>query len=159
MVFWLRLGDPFVCQNPRGVCLSRSPRQILGCAYTKYSYGQASISCTILSGSPNPPRRALSYTLSVLIYCIRFIVSSLLPYNLHLQFCCVLSILALIKLVLMALFYAAIRRDLVSLFRSPFLSLDHVFSCELLHISRFNTSIFRLFSFLFWLLSCWPSCS
>ena len=50
------------------------------------------------------------------------IVSSLSPHSLHLQFCCVLSILALIWLVLMALSCAAIRRDSVSLFRFPFLS-------------------------------------
>ena len=37
-------------------------------------------------------------------------VSSLSPHNLHLLFCCVLSILAFIWLVLMALFCAAIRR-------------------------------------------------
>ena len=49
-------------------------------------------------------------------------VSSLSPHNLHLLFCCVLSILNLIWLVLMALFCAAIKRDLVSLLRFPFLS-------------------------------------
>ena len=38
-------------------------------------------------------------------------VSSLSSHKLHLLFCCVLSILALIWLVLMALFCAAIRRD------------------------------------------------
>ena len=31
LVVWPRFGDPFVCQNPRGVCESYSPRQILGC--------------------------------------------------------------------------------------------------------------------------------
>ena len=40
-------------------------------------------------------------------------VSSLSPLNLHLLFCCVLSLLALIRLVLMALFCAAIRRNSV----------------------------------------------
>ena len=49
-------------------------------------------------------------------------ISSLSPHNLHLLFCCVLSILALIWLILMALFYAAIRRDSVSLLKFPFLS-------------------------------------
>ena len=44
------------------------------------------------------------------------IVSSLLSHCLHLLFCCVLSILALIWLVLMALFCAAITIDSVSLF-------------------------------------------
>ena len=50
------------------------------------------------------------------------IVSSLSPHSLHFLFCCVLSILALIWFVLMALSCAAIRRDSVSLLRFPFLS-------------------------------------
>ena len=63
------------------------------------------------------------------------IVSSLSPHSLHLLFCCVLSILALIWLVLMALSCAAIRRDSVSLLRFPFLSQVHVSWCEMLFIS------------------------
>ena len=63
-------------------------------------------------------------------------VLSLSPYNLHLLFCCVLSILASIWLVLMVLFCAAIRRDSVSLLKFPFLSHIQVFSCEVLSISR-----------------------
>ena len=63
-------------------------------------------------------------------------VSSLSPHNLHLLFCCVLSILALIWFVLMALFCAAIRRDSVSLLKFPFLSHVQVLSCEMLFISR-----------------------
>ena len=55
------------------------------------------------------------------------IVSSLSPYSLHLLFCCVLSILALIWLILMALSCAAMRRDSVSLLRFPFLSQVQVF--------------------------------
>ena len=47
------------------------------------------------------------------------IVSSLSPHSLHLLFCWVLSILALIWLVLMELFCAAIRRDSVSLLTFP----------------------------------------
>ena len=50
------------------------------------------------------------------------IVSSLSPRSLHLLICCVLSILALIWLVLKALFCASIRRDFVSLLKFPFLS-------------------------------------
>ena len=50
------------------------------------------------------------------------IVSSLSPHSLHLLFCWFLSILALIILVLLALFCAAIRRDSVSLLRLLFLS-------------------------------------
>ena len=62
------------------------------------------------------------------------IVSSLSPHSLHLLFCCVLSILALIRLVLMTLSSAAIRRDSVSLLRFPFLNQVHVFWCEMLFI-------------------------
>ena len=64
------------------------------------------------------------------------IVSSLSPQSLHLLFCCVLSILALIWLVLMALFCAAIRRDSVSLLKFPFLTQVQVLLCEMLFISR-----------------------
>ena len=63
-------------------------------------------------------------------------VSSRSPHNLHLLFCCILSILALIWLVPMALFCAAIRRDSVSLLKFPFLSHVQVLSCEMLFISR-----------------------
>ena len=35
-----RLGDPFVCQNLIEVSASHSPGQMLGCAYTIWSYGQ-----------------------------------------------------------------------------------------------------------------------
>ena len=40
MVVWSRLDDPFVSQNPKGVCVSHSPGQILSCALTTCSYGQ-----------------------------------------------------------------------------------------------------------------------
>ena len=69
---------------------------------------------------------------------IWLMVSSLSPHSLHLLFCCVLSILALIWLVLMALFCAAIWRDSVSLLKFPFLSHVQVLSCEILFISRLN---------------------
>ena len=49
-------------------------------------------------------------------------VSSLSPHSQHLLFCCVLSILYLVSLVLMALFCGAISGDSVSLFKFPFLS-------------------------------------
>ena len=51
-------------------------------------------------------------------------------------FFCVLSIFALIWLVLMALFCAAIRRNSVSLLKFPFLGHVPDFLCELLFISR-----------------------
>ena len=69
-----------------------------------------------------------------LIMCL--IISSLSPHNLYLLFCFVLSILALIWLVLMALFCAAIRRNSVSLLRFPFISYVHVFLCEISLFSR-----------------------
>ena len=62
-------------------------------------------------------------------------VSSLSPHRQHLLFCCVLSILALIWLVLTVLVCAAIRRDSVSILNFPFLSQVQVFSCEMF-ISR-----------------------
>ena len=51
---------------------------------------------------------------------IWLMVSSLSPHSLHLLFCWILSILALIWLVLMALSCAAIRRDSVSLLKFPY---------------------------------------
>ena len=50
-------SGPFVCQNPKEVCVSHYPGQILGCAYTICLYGQISISCTIPNGSPFSPSR------------------------------------------------------------------------------------------------------
>ena len=40
------------------VCVSHSPGQMLGCAYTICSYGQTPISCTILGGSLCQPSQA-----------------------------------------------------------------------------------------------------
>ena len=62
-------------------------------------------------------------------------VSSLLPDNLHLLFCCVLSIFALTYFVLMALFRATIRRNFVSLLRFPFLSQCQIL-CEIPRVCR-----------------------
>ena len=67
---------------------------------------------------------------------MRLIVSSLLPHNIHLLFCCILSILALIGLVLMVVSCAAIKRDSVSLLKFLFLRHVQVFSSEMLFISR-----------------------
>ena len=36
LIVWLRLGDPFVSQNLRGVCVCHSPGEILECVYTWY---------------------------------------------------------------------------------------------------------------------------
>ena len=62
-------------------------------------------------------------------------VSSLSLHRLHLLFCWVLSILALIWLVLTVLFFL-LRRDSLSLLKFPFHSHFQVLSCEMLFISR-----------------------
>ena len=72
---------------------------------------------------------------AVFTYYMWSMVSSLSPHNLHFLLCYVLSILALIWLVLLALFYVAIRRDSVSLLKFPS-SHVKVLSCEMLFISR-----------------------
>ena len=64
------------------------------------------------------------------------VFSSLSPHKLNLMFYCVLSILTLIWLVFMAVFWAAIRWVSVSILRFPFLSHVHVFSCEMSLFSR-----------------------
>ena len=68
----------------------------------------------------------LLYSLIIWLIC-----SSLSLPNLHLLFCWVLSISEWIKLVFMALFCAAIRRDFVSCFRFSILSYVQVFSWEI----------------------------
>ena len=66
---------------------------------------------------------------------IWLIVSSLLPHNQHLLFCCVLSVFAW-TFVLMALFSAVIRKDSGSLLRFLFVSHAQVFSCDILFVCR-----------------------
>ena len=63
-------------------------------------------------------------------------VSSLSPQNIHLMFCFVLSILAWIWSILIALFYVAIRRDSDFFIKFLFLSHVQVSSREMLLISR-----------------------
>ena len=137
LVVWPRLGDSSVSQNPKGVCTSRFSGQILGCEYTTCSDDQIQSSYTIPCRSPCPSNRVLySFCASLLHSLIMWLVVSFLsPHNLHLLFCCVLSLLALIWLVLMALFWAAIRRDSVSFLMFPFRSHVHGFSCEMSLVS------------------------
>ena len=68
-------------------------------------------------------------------------VPSLSPHSLHLLFCCVLSILALIWLVLMVLFCVAIRRDSVSLLKFPFLSHVQVISVIIILSRGYDSAI------------------
>ena len=92
---------------------------------------------------PTPSRLVLYSFCANLLHSLimGLMVSSLSPHSLHLLFCWVLSILALIWLVLIALFCAAIKRDSVSLLRFPFLSHVRVLSCEML----FKTPIVLFF--------------
>ena len=64
------------------------------------------------------------------------IISSLSLHNLHLLFCCILSISDLTYWILRALFYVAIRRDSVSFLTFPFRSHVQELSCEILLVSR-----------------------
>ena len=73
----------------------------------------------------------------MLICCIHWLCDwSFYLYNLHLLFCCILSILALIWLVLVALFCTAVQRDSVSLISIPFLCHVHVCLCMPSLLSR-----------------------
>ena len=47
LVVWSRFGDSFVSQSIIGVDVYHSLGQVLGCAYTIYSYGQISIWITL----------------------------------------------------------------------------------------------------------------
>ena len=76
-------------------------------------------------------------------------VSSLSPHSLHLLFCWVLSILALIWLVLTELSCAAIMRDSVSLLKFPFLCHVQVLSCcQLWLIFDKHFFLFNFYSFI-----------
>ena len=59
-----------------------------------------------------------------------FSVLSLSPYNLHLLFICVKYFC--FNIVILVMFFAAIRSDTVSLLMFPFLSYVLIFSCEIL---------------------------
>ena len=136
MVFWPRLDDPFVCQSLIEVYVCHILGSDAGlCMYHLFVWSNFNflyISQWITL--PTQSRLVLySFRTNLLHSLIMWLmVSSLSPQSLHLLFCCVLSILALIWLVLMALFCADIRRGSVSLLKFPFLSHNRVFSCEML---------------------------
>ena len=131
MIFWPRLCDPSVHQSPKIVYVCNFQGQMLGCAYIFCSLNFLNISLWV----------TLSTQLCLVLYSscanlqhsllMQLIVSSRSLHSIHLLFCCVLSILALIWLVLTALFCAAIRSDSVSLLMFPFLSQVQAFSCEM----------------------------
>ena len=121
----------------RSLCVSFSRTNVGLCIYHLFVWSNFNFLHNSL-GITLPTQSCLfliSYCANLLHSLIMWlIVSSLSPHNLHLLFRCILSILALIWLVLMALFCAAIRRDSFSFLRFPFLSHVHVFSCEMLLI-------------------------
>ena len=121
--FLVEVSWSCVCQSLIGVCVCHSPGQLLGCAYTICSYGQISISCT----SPSEYSFCANLLHSLILWLM---VSSLSPHNLHLLFCCILSILALIWLVLIGSFCAAI-----SLLKFPFFSHVQFILSEMLFIN------------------------
>ena len=98
-----------------------SPEQIFVCAYIICSYfihnsqwiTFPTLSCLVLCSFWARLQNSLLWLM----------VSSLSLYNQHLLFCCVLSILALMLLLLIALFCAAIRRYSVSSLIFHFLGL------------------------------------
>ena len=137
LIFWPRLGDLSVCQ--RSLCVSFSRTDAGLCIY--HFLVLSNLNFLHISQWITLPTRScivlFSFRANLLHSLIMWlIVSSLSPHSLHLLFCCVLSIHALIWLVLLALFCAAIRRVSVSLLRFPFLSLVQVFSCEMMFICR-----------------------
>ena len=119
LVFWPRLGDPFVSKSHRSLCMSFSRTGAGLCVYPLLMWLNLNflhIFCANLQHS----------------LIMWLIVSSLSPHSLH----WVVSILALIWLVLMVLSCAAIWKDSISLLRFHFLSHVQVFSCEMVFISR-----------------------
>ena len=138
LVFSSRLGDLFVSQNTSNVA-SQSRGRIPGCAYTYHVWSN-------LNFLYNSQWTTLLTELSLVLnsFCdnllhsliMRLIVSSVSPHDLHLLFCWVLSILALIWFLLIALFCAAIRSYSVSLYRFLFFNHVQVFSCVKSLVSR-----------------------
>ena len=125
LVLWPRLGDPCVCQSLIGVCVSFSRTGAGLCIYYLFVWSNFN-SFHISQWITLPTQSCLvlySFYANLLHSLIMWlVVSSLSPHSRHLLFCCVLSILALIWLVLSSMFCAAIRRDSVSLLKFPFLS-------------------------------------
>ena len=72
MVIWPRLGDPSVCQSPKGVCVSFPWTDAGLCIYHLFVWSN----CASPSGSPYPPSRVLLSLL--LLYSLRVI---------HVRFC------------------------------------------------------------------------
>ena len=99
LVIWPILGDPFVSQNLRSLCLSFSKTDSWLCIYHLFVWSNFNF----LHNSqwitfPTKLCLILYYFCANLLHLLimSLNISSLLPHNLYLQFCCVLSIPALI---------------------------------------------------------------
>ena len=125
LVFWPGLGDPFVCS---GLCIYHL------FVWSNFNFLHISQWTTL------PTQSCLafySFCANLLHSLIMWLIlSSMPPHSLYLLFCCVLSILALILLVLLAFSCAFIRRDSISFLKFHFLSQVQVFWCEMLFIRR-----------------------
>ena len=132
-------GTVLMSKSHRSLCVSFSRRDAGLCIYHLLAWSNLNF-LHIYQWTTLPTQSCLalnSFCANLLHSLIMWLmVWSLSPHSLHLLFCCALCILALIWLVLMALFCAAIRRDSVSFLKFPFLSHVQVLSCEMLLISR-----------------------
>ena len=146
-VFWPRLNDLFVSQNPRQFCSSHPQGRILVFAYTICSYDQLQFLAQFPGDHLADQVVSSVYTLFVLI-CLYFTILLRLIYSCF-------EIVGPYGVV-----YGAIRRDSVSLCRFPFLCHVQLFSYEIsfffvawrVHWDVFlPTFIFCLFLFSWWL--------
>ena len=105
LVVWPRFGDPFVSQNPR------TDSRL--CIYHLFIWSNLNYLLNFLWITlPTRLGQVLQSFCANLLHSLMWLmVSSLSAHDQHLLFCCDLSILVLIWLVLMALFWAVIIRD------------------------------------------------
>ena len=100
---------------------------------------------------PFPTQSCLSSTPFMLLCFIHsfmwLTLSSLSPHNLHLLFCCVLSVFALTQWALMIVFCDTIKRDSISLLRFPFLNSVQVFPCAFSPVLSLEESINFFFQY------------
>ena len=118
-VFGPRLGNPSVCQSPIGFFVSFSRTDAGLCMYHLFAW--SNLNFLYISQWITLPTQSC---LVLYVFCanllhslIWLIVSSLSPHNLHLLFCCLLPILALIWLVLIIIIIIIIPSILFSCFR------------------------------------------
>ena len=131
MFVWPRLGDLFfMSKTQRSLCVSFSSTGSKLHIYHLFVWWNLNVlhiflwitlstqSCLVL----------YSFCANLMHSLIMWLIDlSLLPHYLHFLFRCILSSLALIWLVLMTLFCAAVRIDTVSLLMFPFLCNINVF--------------------------------